>query len=70
MSPIHEAILFNDEIYLKLLLELGADPEQRGKRNGRYSDGMNASEFLDAIQSKRNIDMSSLKRLLEQYHRT
>ncbi|HSR62942.1 MAG TPA: hypothetical protein VLN56_06020 [Gammaproteobacteria bacterium] len=67
LAPVHEAILFYKPEYLRLLLEAGADLNQRVQRPGAGSDGLDAFQFYELVVSKRQQPMPDIKSLLEQY---
>jgi len=49
LAPIHAAILFNDPIYLEILLNSGANPNLKIDREGKKHHNMNAFQFLEFI---------------------
>lgn len=66
-TAVHEAILFNQPEYLRLLLDAGGDPGIRIQHAGKEYDGYDAGQFYELVQSKRSEDMTAIGRLLDEH---
>ncbi|GJM10087.1 MAG: hypothetical protein DHS20C11_23630 [Lysobacteraceae bacterium] len=67
LAPIHEAILYRNARYLRVLLEAGADPSVRIDQPQRPADGLDAGQFLELLDSQKVADFSQVRAVLDQY---
>ena len=66
MAPIHEAILYRNTQYLKILLSAGADLSAKIDKPVTEYDGLDAIVFLDLLENKGKLDFSEIRAIIEQ----
>ncbi|GGC84181.1 hypothetical protein GCM10007418_00010 [Halopseudomonas salina] len=66
LAPIHQAILFNNPRYTKLLLDSGADIGQRINRPDKSYNGYDAVEYLNYLDQKGKQDFNQLKLVINE----
>jgi hypothetical protein len=64
MAPVHEAILYNNPRYLKVLLSAGADPSIKIVNPDKEYHGYTGYQYLELLESKRKSDFSEIRRIL------
>lgn len=72
LSPLHEAVLFNEVELVRFLLANGASMETKIERPNSEIDGMNAQQFLDkllllAAEQGDTRDRSAVQALLAEH---
>ncbi|WP_431689042.1 hypothetical protein [Hahella sp. NBU794] len=66
MAPVHEAILFRNAKYLKVLLDAGASLDIKIERSGREYDGFNALQYLELLESKKDTKFNEIRKIIQQ----
>lgn len=66
MAPVHEAILFRNAKYLKVLLDAGASLDIKIERPGREYDGFNALQYLELLESKKDTKFNEIRKIIQQ----
>ena len=65
MTMVHEAILYRQPNYLKMLLDAGADPRITIDREGKKSHGLDAFAFVELLESMDPGGVREIKEILD-----
>jgi hypothetical protein len=64
MTVVHEAILYRQAKYLKMLLDAGADPKITIDREGKKSHGLDAFGFVELLENMSPGGFREIKKIL------
>jgi ankyrin repeat protein len=65
MTVVHEAILFRQPKYLKMLLDAGADPKITIDRKDKKSHGLDAFAFVEFLERINSGGFRAIKEVLD-----
>ncbi len=64
MTALHEAILFNDRVYLERVLDGGADAALPIRRPDSAADGLDAAGFLELLEQRQPCERAYMYPIL------
>lgn len=67
LAPVHEAIIFRNPRYLKILLSSGADLGVKLDTPGKPYDGYNAVQFLGFLESEGIKGLDGVRKVIDNY---
>ena len=71
LTPIHQAVLFNNVSLAEILISNGADTRMQIRRPDSKMHNLNAYEFAEFLQKKKKtVDYSRIMKLLGKYEAT
>jgi Ankyrin repeat len=71
LTPIHQAVLFNNLSLAEILISNGADIRMQIRRPSSKMNNLNAYEFAEFLQKKKKtVDYSRILKLLSKYETT
>ncbi|MBA6302331.1 hypothetical protein [Colwellia sp. MB02u-14] len=66
-TAVHEAILFNNAVYLEYLLKNGGDTTVKTQRPNSELDKLNSYQFLEILKLKNKSGMVAVEEVLNRY---